>query len=629
MNRLMYVVLIFIPPSDPMEEPIDIAVPAEPIDIAVPAEPVDIAVAAEPVAEPAIDPAIAAEPVAEPTIEPPARRRSGRPKKVVETPATPVTVERKRRKSSVGGEPSTKRKRKIKTPPPVVVSENPDIPPIETTTTEVPLSVEKRVRKIPKSARADVPPISGLPKYSNIRMGKVIKPEAPPPVVEDEAAVPPPPAEEEMTDAIVAEPPVEVVEKPVSPPQAKKPTAMELFLRTQPRVFSFAEKPIPSPEKAIEEVAEVSPSDTPRVPLWVIPSADFTLYREKWVQLRRSHCRPVERFFVAKDPSTGAVSPISSESIIPKKHSVYSGDGLVRRRMRRYRPVYIAIHDRERPPVKMIMTHQSTAISARRPLAPDTLIDYERDTDAEWVDEHEGEDLVTEPDEEEEKLEEESDADSFFVSDGHFSEGDAISEDELVLLRERRDQVVPVRKIDSLELVPLGPEDFAAARTGTIDISTPEGRLMTALLEEEKLVRFEPEMYFREISAVKKSTQSRVDWSDIRPKLAKFIHAKTGNIDSLSLEFKLMIDNPLISQNAVKSGIRTIANWTKKPELMPRVAWYVREELFQELGLQVDEMMELVQERKPPPKAAPTVTNVLPFKPTEEVSLEDRAIIHN
>lgn len=124
--------------------------------------------------------------------------------------------------------------------------------------------------------------------------------------------------------------------------------------------------------------------------------------------------------FVSKPvPGKSDVTRVLEKSEIgSKKASVYAGDNPVNRvRLPQPRPIYISIHDRERPPFKMIVTHRSKLISRRKPLGVDAVIDYEKDSDEEYEEEKEGEDLNSNADNEEEnnELEEgaESEADSF------------------------------------------------------------------------------------------------------------------------------------------------------------------------------------------------------------------------
>ena len=91
------------------------------------------------------------------------------------------------------------------------------------------------------------------------------------------------------------------------------------------------------------------------------------------------------------------------------------------------RKVFISIHDRARPPVRLLA---SVKLQTRRVSAIESFA-YDRDTDEEWEEQHNGEDLDAEEDEEEEEEAEDDSEDSFVVADGVWGEGDQLSDDEL------------------------------------------------------------------------------------------------------------------------------------------------------------------------------------------------------
>jgi hypothetical protein len=105
--------------------------------------------------------------------------------------------------------------------------------------------------------------------------------------------------------------------------------------------------------------------------------------------------------------------------------------------------------------------------------------------------------------------------------------------------------------------------------------------------EEEKKPRKEP---------VNKVEKVVIDWAAIRPELARFVHGKASNVDSLAAEFKTV--RAELTGNSIKTEIRSIASWVKRPEIQSRVAWYVKPDLFEVLGLAEDDMNALANERK-------------------------------
>ncbi len=606
----------------------------------------------------------------------PSRRKSVRARKPVAVLSPTAAVAKKAKRKSVSSETQPPKKQKLAASPvvepradtPVVkkikktkniansAPVNPPLPiagfapVIEPFAAAPPIEIPSFVpcesfpKKISKFARADVPPIPGLPRYANMRMGKVLPAEKPP--LEVEAAVPPPP-EEELMVVLVTEPNpvVDISSNPGSPDFVKKttPTAMELFLKSQPKVFSFAQR---KEEKIIEaamgvdyvdddnENSNAKSNKTTISPITVIPTPSFELYVSHWKSLSKSSLSAPPRTYISRDAS-GVARPILPHSVGSKKASVYAGDNpLTRKRSLRPRPVYIAIHDRERPPVKFLVAHASLHVDRRHPLACDPLIDYDRDSDEEWAEENDGEDLNSNADEEEEKEEcaSSDSGDSFLVSDGHFSDDEALSDDEAMVVRKRRGQmVVDSEGKTTLQLIAFAPRDFEKWDLNSCGPNeTAWTKWMQTVVDEANIVVFDPSSYFRvptmEVAQKQKKTPPvLVNWTALRPVLARFIHAKSANIDSLSSEFKAIA--PLTSQNAIKAEIRSIAAWTKKTELLPRIAWFVKPELFQDLNLDEDEMTKLVEERK---SSSASGVNVLPFKPEPtEKNLLDRAAIHN
>ena len=186
----------------------------------------------------------------------------------------------------------------------------------------------------------------------------------------------------------------------------------------------------------------------------------------------------------------------------------------------------------------------------------------------------------------------------------------------------------------TLQLIAFSPSDLQNSSKNLLDsASDPSQANWLALLESEAVISvLDPVNYFNtepedeKIKKRKESAKPVIDWAAVRPELARFIHGKTANIDSLCSEFKIL-QPEIISANALKTEIRTIGMWTKKPELNYRVAWYVKPELFEQLGVTELEMAALI-----PPPAAPVSKEKL-LKDQQVLNFEaviaDREVIHN
>jgi hypothetical protein len=477
-----------------------------------------------------------------------------------------------------------------------------------------------------------------------------------------------PPTPTEDSDVVVV---VEPLEVPHAPPEeitgtpadkrSKKQIQEDAFRKTQPSVFNFfASKPaISSPGRTDVDV-DVSRSSCSssrpavaglvRRALFTAETAELSAYAQVWKESRKK-LKAKNRVFVIRPKGESTREARQSELVISSKTLiVYGGDSLnARTRSKMVRPVYIAIHDRERPPVKLIMTHQSRNVNRRRPLAADSVIDYEKDSDEEWEDEKEGEDLSSNVDAEEEAelaAEEGSEADSFFVSDGHFSDADELSDDEAVVARRRRQEMnVDEDGKATLQMVVFGPADLENLDTADCsDDGSVNVRWFKLLRDEAGITILDPNTYFKldSLEDEKKSKKEvkpekvSIDWVPIRPELARFIHGKASNVDSLSSEFKQV--RPELSGNSIKTEIRSIAAWIKRPEIQSRVAWYVKPDLLENLGLTEEEMNALAMERKivkepPAPtgkenqplfKQTSSTLTLVPFK-----DVEDREVVRN
>ena len=485
---------------------------------------------------------------------------------------------------------------------------------------------------------ADVPPIEGMPDYSKkTKVKRKSRPGPLPASASLEADLPPmaaPDASENFV--VIAPPPVVAAEehedsnasKPLSSgaktpmeKKSKKQIQMESFMKSQPSVLRFFVAPADaaSPTKD-EAMVEASPDADVTEPTHRGPprptyfAASPPEYMAEWKRMGAIPFVVRPRIFIQRSANRGeGVRVLDRSEIGSRKASVYAGDNPVaRRRLLRPRPVYIAIHDRERPPVKLIVTHQSTAVSRRHPLGVDTVIDYEKDSDEEWEEEKEGEDLNSNADNEDEAAEEgaESEADSFFVSDGHFSEDEALSDDEAVVARNRRRNEMDDDGKATLQLITFAPSDLADADTYSSD-EPARAQWFRVLIEEAGVRVADPTNYFnpetdeerkpKKVKEVKEPKPAKVekptvDWGAVRPELARFIHGMSSNIDGLCASFKSV--QPEISTNAIRTEIRSIASYVKKAELSAKIAWYVKPELFALLGLTEEEMAALVSERR-------------------------------
>ena len=388
----------------------------------------------------------------------------------------------------------------------------------------------------------------------------------------------------------------QIVPESVEPPRNQQPSVLNFFLSKA------------SPEKIIPS----TPQNNTCLPVCE-PNLESYLVKWKREGTARRKKSFEKKFTFVRKSQMGTV--VVNYWEIPGKRPC--------RARRHVRPVFIAIHDRERPPVKFIMTYESGSVSGRRPRAADTaLIDYERDSDEEWVEEHDGEDLGDEDEPEDPAELAESDADSFFVSDGHFSEDDALSEDEAVVAKRRSSG--EERRPGTLQIIALSPADFVNGSS----LPPHYQKWLNLVLSDAKITVFDHESYFKYVAPVAalKPKLTHID----RAELARFVHGKSVNIDSLVSEYKALHNADRLS--GIKAEIRSMAAWTKGAN-GTRVAWTVKPELFDSLNITSDEMDKLLEERRKivvakPPKSA-SKPELLPFKPQNAEDVSNRAVLHN
>eukprot|EP00039_Didymoeca_costata_P007016 m.95526 g.95526 ORF g.95526 m.95526 type:complete len:809 (-) comp13497_c0_seq1:127-2553(-) len=83
-----------------------------------------------------------------------------------------------------------------------------------------------------------------------------------------------------------------------------------------------------------------------------------------------------------------------------------------------------------RPPYIGTFRKKSTTVTGRRPFGRDKVMDYEYDSEAEWTDEEEGEELKSDDEDEEANDQvEDPDQDKFFVPDGKLSDDEGIDDE--------------------------------------------------------------------------------------------------------------------------------------------------------------------------------------------------------
>ncbi|KAF4682153.1 hypothetical protein FOZ60_011010 [Perkinsus olseni] len=311
---------------------------------------------------------------------------------------------------------------------------------------------------------------------------------------------------------------------------------------------------------------------------------------------------------------------------------------------RKPRCVFVDLDERDRPPVQLIITCESKAVSGRNPLGKDPALDYEIDSDAEWAEQAEGEDLGDDDDESEDD-ETASDADSCVVSDGKLS-ADEMSEDEECAAAERElikkkskkrrsagvlaTACISLAEIDAAEWPPssgasalLSSLRETVINDFTIDIldqnlidapgeddPKPTAQSTTAGSRGPQQGGVSGEGPMKSPSGsdagqpsdsdanggAKSQQQRKKVWSDIklRRKLAKFVHASSMALGKLKQGFEEQ--HPQCAGCGTAAQIKRIAKYERRGT-NSCMAWWVTQEAIKELKLQPKTMENLAEKR--------------------------------
>ncbi|EER01009.1 liver stage antigen-1, putative [Perkinsus marinus ATCC 50983] len=364
---------------------------------------------------------------------------------------------------------------------------------------------------------------------------------------------------------------------------------------------------------------------------------------EKW------HSR---RFVSArKSGGEGSQTAIEEANDLRLAHERYSGAGKSAESRERYggrrkpRCVLVDLDERERPPVQLIMSCESKAVSGRHPFGKDAAIDYEMDSDAEWAELAEGEDLGEDDDVSEDE-ETASDADSCVVSDGKLS-ADEMSEDEECAAAERElikkktkkrrsadvlaTVCISLGEIDGLEWPPPGGASavLTSLRETVISdftVDTLDQSLLDAPGEDDPKPTAQSaassqrgpqqgggvsgEGPMRSPSGsdtgrpsdsdanggAKSHQQRKKVWTDVklRRKLAKFVHASAMSLGKLKQGFEEQ--HPQCAGCGTAAQIKRVAKYERRGA-NSCMAWWITEEAIKELKLQPKTMENLAEKR--------------------------------
>ncbi|KAJ3304769.1 Chromatin assembly factor 1, subunit A [Kappamyces sp. JEL0829] len=203
-----------------------------------------------------------------------------------------------------------------------------------------------------------------------------------------------------------------------------------------------------------------------------------------------------------------------------------------------------------RPPYYGTWTKTSPKLSARHPFAQDSdLFDYEFDSEAEWEEEEPGEDLVSEPDEEDkDEIDEDAD-DGWLVPHGYLSDDEGEADPELEGARPKSKELKP--KVISL-LVPvlIGPSySFEGMPPELVvdvlhDLRNPFDQMYVETRKKPPPKRLSPELSAQLVQFLEQNSTTMLKLS----KLAK--------------EFLALVQIPALNRPSVEAEIKRVAKKT-------------------------------------------------------------------
>ena len=248
------------------------------------------------------------------------------------------------------------------------------------------------------------------------------------------------------------------------------------------------------------------------------------------------------------------------------------------------RRVFVSLHDRARPCVRMNLGISLKKFHARKrsQVILEDFIDYDRDTDEEWEEIHNAEDIGDEADEEGEEIEAveegiDDEEDSFVVADGVFGEGDAVSEDEQELAK--KSSVNPKEiSIEGKSLKPVGIDERNPQINNKWSTLLSQGSLDVQILNDSQYFVI-PAQQTKQPKQLK-SKEPVFEWtSDLRKELAALAHGRTISADAIISEF----ENKFPGTSGAKKIFKEMIKFSK-PE-GAKQAWYVVSEWAERLEL--------------------------------------------
>ena len=235
-----------------------------------------------------------------------------------------------------------------------------------------------------------------------------------------------------------------------------------------------------------------------------------------------------------------------------------------------------------------IWTKTSTVIRGRNPFAKDEeQIDYDMDSEEEFEEEN-GEDIMSERDEDDDEMGEDDDEEGFIVPDGYLSQSEKNDEDEYNM-RQQGNEIKKERQINTI----MQPTVLTLTQSTARD------------MEQFRVFNAKPYLKFPLVISLggfdakseEEDRKERMDPNAINSKLKEFVLMVHGSYESKS---KIIEDfavlHPECSKASIERKIREAAS-KEKEETQSKFRYLVNQQVITESGVDSEEVQRVCQER--------------------------------
>ncbi|KAL3278106.1 hypothetical protein HHI36_013451 [Cryptolaemus montrouzieri] len=268
----------------------------------------------------------------------------------------------------------------------------------------------------------------------------------------------------------------------------------------------------------------------------------------------------------------------------------------------RMRAKFLKFQENQRPAYYGTWRKKSKNITGRKPFGKETIFDYEVDSDDDWEEEEQGENLevVSDDDKENEPENEDYEVDNeFFVPHGHLSDDEVDDEENARLSPESQKQKLKLLK-DAFDLDIKSKTQKIKPRSIGCIWYNQDGKCIDEAIDRylkplTVIIKAKIQIKKREpgnAEGNKKKVQLVKDIPEnLMPALLKLVHGNTINRKSMANEFLNYIQNNKIEMELSKANIlrsiSNVAHWTKNTNIKGKFCWMVNEDVAEKFSIEL------------------------------------------